>query len=232
MDQNVVTSFIYDYKRTNTFENYIKANVSGKVVVDCGAGSGILTHLSSINGATKVYCLESNQTIYDNLVTTFSSYANVEVQKLDCFTETLPTGDIYLHEFLGSFLWDEGFLDFINNLNSQSITNIFPEDITIFSKDSIEYDYEGQRLPYNYDNLSLDIKSFLPQEDWYPTIEERYIYNYLYINVENKATAYSGNILSLSSTYNSHTLWEINTSYGTFSNLNTEFSCWTLGDSP
>ena len=69
MNQNVVTSFIYDYKRTNTFENYIKANVSGKVVVDCGAGSGILTHLSSINGATKVYCLESNQAIYDNLVT-------------------------------------------------------------------------------------------------------------------------------------------------------------------
>jgi len=80
--------------------------------------------------------------------------------------------------------------------------------------------------------LSSDIKSFLPQEDWYPTIEEKYIYNYLYINVENKATAYSGNILSLSSTYNSHTLWEVNTSYGTFSNLNTEFSCWPLGDSP
>ena len=231
MDQNVVTSFIYDYKRTNTYEAYIKANVSDKIVVDCGAGSGILTYLSAINGATKVYCLESNDTIYNNLVTTFSSYSNVEVKKLDCFSETLPTGDIYLHEFFGATLWDEGFLNFVNNLKSQSITNIFPEDITIFSKDSLDYGYEGQRLPYNYNNLSSYIKSFLPRQDWYPIVEERYIYNYSYINVGNKATAYSGNILSLSSSHNPHTLWEVNTSYGTFGNLNTEFSCWPIGAS-
>ena len=41
----VVLSLIYDYKRTNTYESYIKKNVKDKIVVDCGAGSGILTYL-------------------------------------------------------------------------------------------------------------------------------------------------------------------------------------------
>ena len=81
-------------------------------------------------------------------------------QKIDCFTETLPTGDIYLHEFLGSFLWDEGFLDFINNLKSQSITNIFPENITIFSGTK-DFKFVFGRVPYDYSNLSSDVKNFL-----------------------------------------------------------------------
>ena len=54
METNVLKSFIFDYDRTNTYEEYIKANVSGKTVVDCGGGSGILTHLCIENGATKV----------------------------------------------------------------------------------------------------------------------------------------------------------------------------------
>jgi len=227
--QDRVTSFIYDYKRTNTFENYIKANVSGKVVVDCGAGSGILTYLSAINGATKVYCLEKDQDIYDNLVTTFNSYTNVEVQKFDCFTETFPVGDIYLHEFLGSFLWDEGFLDFINNLNSQSITNIFPEDITIFSGTK-DFKFVFGRVPYDYSNLSSDVKDFLPVEDWYPRIYNGGIHMYEYINIEDKTTVYSGSILSLDNTHESHNLWEISTEYGTISNLNTDFSCWPINE--
>ncbi len=227
--QNRTTSFIYDYNRTNTFENYIKANVSGKTVVDCGAGSGILTYLSAINGATKVYCLEKDQDIYDNLVTTFNSNTNVEVQKFDCFTETFPVGDIYLHEFFGSFLWDEDVLSLISNFNNQSITNIFPENINIFSGTK-DFKYFDKRISYNYNNLSSDVKDFLPQEDWYPTVYDEGIYNYEYINIEDKITEYSGSILSLNSTYESHKLWEVITEYGTISNLNTEFSCWPINE--
>ena len=230
MDQTTVTSFIYDYKRTNTFENYIKANVSGKVVVDCGAGSGILTHLSAINGATKVYCLEIDQDIYDNLVTTFSSYTNVEVQKFDCFTETFPVGDIYLHEFFGCHLWDEDLLDLINNFNNQNITNIFPTTINIFSG-TVDCNFDWRINDYNYNNLSSDVKDFLPQEDWFPTVFNLIPVTYEYLNVENKTTVYSENILDLDNTYESYKLWEVNTEYGVFSNLNTEFSCWPIHSS-
>tara|TARA_R100000152_G_C6770659_1_gene196916 strand:- start:37 stop:747 length:711 start_codon:yes stop_codon:yes gene_type:complete len=225
----VVLSLIYDYKRTNTYESYIKENVKDKIVVDCGAGSGILTHLSIINGATKVYCLESNEDNYNNLVETFKDYTNIEVQKLDCFKNTLPQGDIYLHEFFGSGLWDEGILDFISNLKKQNITNIFPKSINIFSCDYLEYDLDPSVRPYNYDNLSLDTRNFLPQEDWYPAVENKYIYNYFYIDTYNKKIAYSGNLLNVGTKYTNLYLWEVNTKYGTFSNLNKDFSCWTAG---
>ncbi len=56
------------------------------------------------------------------------------------------------------------------------------------------------------------------------------MYNYEYINIEDKITEYSGSILSLNSTYESHKLWEVITEYGTISNLNTEFSCWPINE--
>ena len=220
-DSNRLFSFIYDYKRTNTFESYLQANASGKTIVDCGGGSGILTYLALENGATHVHCLEKETSFYNNLVTKFSGDSRVTVTQLDCFTDTLPTGDIYLHEFFGTFLWDEGIQNFVDNLNSQSITNIFPSTINIFSLEDLDFKYNTTKIG-NKENLSTTIQNFLPENDsnW------DQVYTYEYLNYNNKQTVYSGNILSLTDTYHTNKYWEINTSYGVFGNLNTTDTCW------
>jgi len=220
-DSNRLFSFIYDYKRTNTFESYLQANASGKTIVDCGGGSGILTYLALENGATHVYCLEKETNFYNDLVTKFSGDSRVTVTQLDCFTDTLPTGDIYLHEFFGTFLWDEGLQNFVDNLNSQSITNIFPSTINIFSLEDLDFKYNTTKIG-NKENLSTTIQNFLPENDsnW------DQVYTYEYLNYNNKQTVYSGNILSLTNTYHANKYWEINTSYGVFGNLNTTDTCW------
>ena len=225
MEVNTLKSFIFDYNRTNTFEEYIKANVSGKTVVDCGGGSGILTHLCIENGATKVYCLENDTTTYDNLTSTFDGNSKVDVQNLDCFTQTLPTGDIYLHEFFGASLWDEDILDFISNLNSQSITTIFPENIIIYSCDTIRRSMiDTQYLTFDNSNLSSDVLAFAG--NW--NSNYKWVFNYRWIEIGNKQVVYSGKILDLDNTHSSHVLWEINTEHGIFNNMRTDWNCWNL----
>lgn len=222
-DSNRLLSFIYDYKRTNTFESYLQANASGQTIVDCGGGSGILTYLALENGATHVHCLEKETDFYNSLVTKFSGDSRVTVSQLDCFTDTLPAGDIYLHEFFGTFLWDEGLQNFIDNLNNQSITNIFPSTINIFTLENLDFKYDTTKVG-NINNLSETIQNFLPENDsnW------DQVYTYEYLNYTNKQTVYSGDILSLSSTYHDKKFWEINTIYGTFGNLNTTDTCWGI----
>ena len=224
MEANILKSFIFDYDRTGTYEEYIKANVAGKTVVDCGGGSGILTHLCVENGATKVYCLENDTTTYNNLTSTFDGNSKVEVQNLNCFTQTLPTGDIYLHEFFGNSLWDEGILDFISNLNSQSITTIFPENIIIYSCDTIKRSHR-EYMTYDHSNLSSDVLAFAG--DWNKNYDKG-VFNYWWIEISNKQVVYSGKILDLDNTHSSHVLWEINTEHGTFNNMRTEWNCWNL----
>lgn len=221
--------FIYDYSRTNTYDSYLQANASGKTIVDCGGGSGILTYLALQYGASHVYCLENDNDIYNHLVETFSGNSKVTVQNLDCTTDTLPTGDIYLHEFFGSLLWDEGIQGFIDNLNSQSITNIFPSTIEIFNVTnlnriidwdaSVNTDYAAQLSQHSRDFLdAVDLQGKCP---WYT-----HVVTYSSITHDSKTTSFNGSILDLTSTYHDRYYWEVSTEYGTFGNLNLNSTCW------
>ena len=47
-----------DSQRNTAYENWISENVKDKIVIDLGAGSGILCYLAVKYGAKKVYALE------------------------------------------------------------------------------------------------------------------------------------------------------------------------------
>lgn len=131
---NRVFDYAVDKERTEAYLEWIKANVSGKTVVELGAGSGIMTWLCLKHGATHVYAYENNVRILNWLKEFFKGEDRVTIVEEDVSTATLQTADIYLHENFGSNVYMENILGIYKNLKSQNL-----EDKTFPNKVKIQY---------------------------------------------------------------------------------------------
>ena len=94
-----------DFQRNNAYENWISENVKDKIVIDLGAGSGILCYLAVKYGAKKVYALERRGRLIHRMKEILGD--TVEYIHADLLETELPECDIYLHEWLTSEFWNE-----------------------------------------------------------------------------------------------------------------------------
>lgn len=94
-----------DSQRNTAYENWISENVKDKIVIDLGAGSGILCYLAVKYGAKKVYALERRGRLIHRMKEILGD--TVEYIHADLLETELPECDIYLHEWLTSELWNE-----------------------------------------------------------------------------------------------------------------------------
>ena len=94
-----------DSQRNKSYEDWISKNVKDKVVIDLGAGSGILCYLAVKYGAKKVYALERRGELIDRMKEILGD--SVEYIHGDLLETELPKCDIYLHEWLTSEFWNE-----------------------------------------------------------------------------------------------------------------------------
>ena len=115
---NRVFDYAIDKERTEAYLEFIKANVSGKTVVELGAGSGIMAWLCVKHGATHVYAYENNKRIINWLKVLFKD----------------EDADIYLHEHFSSNVITEDILGLYANLKAQNL-----EDKTFPNKLKMQY---------------------------------------------------------------------------------------------
>ena len=94
-----------DSQRNSAYENWISENVKNKIVIDLGAGSGILCYLAVKYGAKKVYALERRGRLIHRMKEILGD--TVEYIHADLLETELPECDIYLHEWLTSEFWNE-----------------------------------------------------------------------------------------------------------------------------
>jgi hypothetical protein len=94
-----------DSQRNSAYENWISENVKDKIVIDLGAGSGILCYLAVKYGAKKVYALERRGRLIHRMKEILGN--TVEYIHADLLETELPECDIYLHEWLTSEFWNE-----------------------------------------------------------------------------------------------------------------------------
>ena len=94
-----------DSQRNSAYENWISENVKDKIVIDLGAGSGILCYLAVKYGAKKVYALERRGRLIHRMKEILGD--TVEYIHADLLEAELPECDIYLHEWLTSEFWNE-----------------------------------------------------------------------------------------------------------------------------
>src|SRR5438552_15701882 len=112
-----------DVKRTNAFRSAIESVVKpGDVVLDAGAGSGILAFFAAAAGARKVYAVEADEALADRL------RANVELNRLEQVVEVIccdvrslvlpERAGVVLAEMIDTWLLDEHQVPALNALRA------------------------------------------------------------------------------------------------------------------
>lgn len=153
------TYMVFDIFRNNAYIEYIKANVSGKIVVDCGSGSGLWTWVALFYGAKHVFSIDLHQPTIDHLNLLFADNDKVTVMKADIFKDALPAGNVYIHEIFSNSLFGEGILNFLKNCQRQNINNLFPSEIKLYSM--TEFKTETVSKIYDLSLLQSEIIAFL-----------------------------------------------------------------------
>ena len=214
-----------DFQRNNAYENWISENVKDKIVIDLGAGSGILCYLAVKYGAKKVYALERRGRLIHRMKEILGD--TVEYIHADLLETELPECDIYLHEWLTSEFWNEKrFLknfyqegdkelevghildlveyakknDFIDKLypNTVELSNIEGESITEYADIKLysHGKYSRQFIEEHYSNLTLN-SIYKNRVDSKEVMWKGHIKDLKYMQVNN----YLGWILSFDNEY-------------------------------
>jgi len=154
---------LLDSKRTRAFRGAIRASVRpGDIVVDAGAGSGILSFFAAEAGASKVYAVEVDPLLASCL--TQSARANdlqdvVEVVQGDIHTAPLPRAvDVLVCEMMETGLLEERQASVINLLIETGVigpqTRVIPSRYETF----LELGFSDFNY-YGYEVL-------MPKHDW------------------------------------------------------------------
>ncbi len=135
---------LQDRRRMEYYSDVIRPKVEGKIVLDVGTGSGILSHLALKWGAKKVYSIEQNpalQAVYRHLMKIPLKNGKAELicddaqfLRLEQFHEGPP--DVIVHELFGSIGMGENLIPIFRALSSEGIlthkTDIVPDSLEVF----------------------------------------------------------------------------------------------------
>lgn len=154
---------LLDFKRTTTFQAAIQAIVKqGDIVLDAGAGSGILSFFAAQAGAKKVYAVEVDSFLAVCLAR--SIQANnlshvIEVIQDDIHSAQLPQNmDVFICEMMETGLMDEMQVPAINALRERNIITAKTRLIPFQYETFIELGFTD----FNY----YGYKIFVPKHDW------------------------------------------------------------------
>jgi len=129
-----------DSVRVQAYHRGIRRNVkSGDVVVDLGAGTGLLAFMASRAGARKVYAVEHSDVIeLAREIGRHNGFTNIEFVQANSreFTPPEPV-DVVLHEQMGDELFNENMLQNVLDLRDRVLRpdgRILPATFRLFAE--------------------------------------------------------------------------------------------------
>ena len=127
---------LIDQKRTTAFKSAIQSTVMpGDIVVEVGAGTGILSLFAAGAGAAHVYAIEVDPILADSLRKTVQANDMgriIEVIEANALGVDLPENvDVVIGELIETGLMDEMQIEVMNGLHSQGVigakTKVIPQ---------------------------------------------------------------------------------------------------------
>jgi len=112
-DDGIFMPMLNDTGRNTFYKSAIEQKVSGRTVVDIGAGSGLLSILAARAGATHVWAVEQDQQraeLAHDLVTRAGLGSVIEVVHADFLTTSLAA-DFYVSETINTQIFGENILE-------------------------------------------------------------------------------------------------------------------------
>ena len=150
-----------DFRRNKSYEDWISKNVKDKVVIDLGAGSGILCYLAVKYGAEKVYALERKGRLIHRMKEILGD--TVEYIHADLLETELPECDIYLHEWLTSEFWNEK--RFLRNFYEEGDKELEVGHILDLVEYAKKNDFIDKLYPNTVELSSIEGESITEYED-------------------------------------------------------------------
>ena len=153
---------LLDIERTMAFKLAIHQTVQAEdVVIDAGAGSGILAFFAALAGAKKVYAVEVDEALADRL------RANAQLNGLDHVVEVIcedirnlrmnVTADVVIAEIIDTWMLDELQIPALNSLRQNGVigpeTKIIPQSYLGFvTFGHFDFDFYGLKIPFPIHN--------------------------------------------------------------------------------
>ena len=166
---------LIDRQRTVAFQNAIKNTIrQGDVVVDCGAGTGILSMIACQCGAKKVYAIESDNRAINNLRETFkiNGYKKkITLIEGDVRSVVLREKvDVIIAEMVATGLIEELQIPAMNNIHkfanpaAKVVLNSLENYVDLVANKNKYYGYKLNVISYEYPEIrSLKVIPLTPK---------------------------------------------------------------------
>ncbi|MCL7037862.1 hypothetical protein MKW94_016732 [Papaver nudicaule] len=170
-----------DSVRTKTYQDVIYKNTflfKDKIVLDVGAGTGILSLFCAKAGAKHVYAIECSQMadMAKEIVETngFSNVITVLKGKVEEIELPVPKVDIIISEWMGYFLLFENMLDTVLYARNKWLVNdgiILPDKASLYLTAIEDHEYKEDKIEFWNDVYGFDMKCIKKQSIMEPLVD-------------------------------------------------------------
>ncbi|KAI3892864.1 hypothetical protein MKX03_024253 [Papaver bracteatum] len=170
-----------DTVRTKTYQNVIYKNTflfKDKIVLDVGAGTGILSLFCAKAGAKHVYAIECSQMadMAKQIVETngFSNVITVLKGKVEEIELPVPKVDIIISEWMGYFLLFENMLDTVLYARNKWLVSdgiVLPDKASLYVTAIEDHEYKEDKIEFWNDVYGFDMKCIKKQSIMEPLVD-------------------------------------------------------------
>lgn len=144
----------------------LNMNFKDKSVIDMGAGTGVLSILAEMLGATEIYAIDNDKWAYENMLENFEKNHTEQIKAFHGDAQTLkqlPTVDIFLANINRNILLNDlsAYVERLKPNGQLVLSGFYTEDIPLLVEAAEQNGmvFESQMQKNNWTSLKFNVES-------------------------------------------------------------------------